>query len=71
MAHYDGSVFVPERPVSAKINQEAIIILLEPLLPNIPQKEHLLDMSGKISHREDYLEMSRILDEITGAYLNE
>ena len=69
-AYYDGRAFIPERPVSAEINQKAIITLLEPQPPNVSQKERLLSLAGSISH-EDYLEMEKALEETERVYPNE
>ena len=61
-AFYNGHAFVPKSPVSAEINQEAIVTFLEPQLPNSSKKEHLLSLAGSISH-EDYLEIEKALEE--------
>ena len=61
-AHFDGHTFVPENPVSAEINQKAIITLLEPEFSSVSKKERLLSIAGIISH-EDYLEMEKALEE--------
>ena len=69
-AFYDGRVFVPEGHVSAKINQEAIITLLDPQPAIISSKEQLLNLAGRINH-EDYLEMEKALEETERVYPNE
>ena len=69
-AYYDGHAFVPERPVSAEINQEAIITLLDYRHSNTSKKDQLLSLAGSISH-EDYLEMEKALEETERVYPNE
>jgi len=69
-AYYDGRAFVPERPISAKINQEAIITLMEHRHYNTSKKDQLLSLAGSISH-EDYLEMDKALEETERVYPNE
>jgi len=69
-AYYDGRAFVPKSPVSAEINQEAIITFLEPHFSNVSKKERLLSLAGSISH-EDYLEIEKALEETERVYPNE
>jgi hypothetical protein len=69
-AYYDGHAFVPKFPVSAEINQEAIITFAEPQSSNISKKERLLSLAGRISH-EDYLEMEKALEDTERVYPNE
>jgi hypothetical protein len=69
-AYYDGHAFVPKSPVSAEINQEAIITFMEPQLSNVSKKERLLSLAGCISH-EDYLELEKALEETERVYPNE
>jgi len=61
-AHYDGRVFVPESQVMAEINQEAIVTLLDTQPEAVSNKEHLLSLAGRITHK-DYLELERALEE--------
>jgi hypothetical protein len=69
-AYYDGHSFIPQGPVSAAINQEAIITLLELQSSDNSGKERLLNLAGSISH-DDYLEMERALEETERLYPNE
>lgn len=69
-AYYDGRVFVPKSPVSAEINQEAIITFFEPLSPDGSKKEQLLSLAGSISHA-DYFEIERALEETEKVYPGE
>jgi hypothetical protein len=69
-AHYDGRSFIPESPIVAEINQEAIVTLLEPRLSPVSKKERLLNLAGRISH-EDYLEMEKALLDTEKVSLNE
>jgi len=66
-AHFDGHVFIPESPVSAEINQRAIITLLNPEHSKLSKKEHLLSLAGSISG-EDYLEIEKALEETEKIY---
>ena len=66
-AFYDGHTFVPKSPVSAEINQEAIVTFLEPPLSDSFKKERLLSLAGSISH-EDYLEIEKALEETERVY---
>ena len=61
-AHFDGHVFIPESPVSAEINQRALITLLKPEPSKTSKKEQLLNLAGALSH-EDYLEIEKALEE--------
>ena len=69
-AYFDGHAFIPESPVIAEINQEAIITLLESQLSNASRKEHLLNLAGNIAH-DDYLEMEKALEDTERVYPNE
>jgi hypothetical protein len=69
-AYYDGQFFVPKSPVSAEIDQEAIITLLDQKKSDVSKKECLLRLAGSISH-EDYLEMEKSLEETERIYPNE
>jgi hypothetical protein len=69
-AYYDGHGFVPENPVSAEINQEAIITLLDQKNSDVSKKEQLLRLAGSISH-EEYLEMEKLLEDTERVYPNE
>jgi hypothetical protein len=69
-AFYDGHTFVPQVPVSAEINQEAIITFLEFQSSDNSKKERLLSLAGSISH-DDYLEMEKALEETERVYPNE
>ena len=69
-AYYNGHVFVPKSPVSANINQEAIIPFLEAEPLNTSQKDRLLSLAGSISH-EDYLEIEKALEDTERVYSNE
>jgi hypothetical protein len=69
-AYYNGRVFVPETPVSAEINQEAIITLLDQKNPGISKKERLLRLAGSIFH-EEYLEIEKALEDTERVYPNE
>ena len=69
-AYYNGPAFVPESPVSANINQEAIITFLEAESINTSQKDRLLSLAGSISH-EDYLEIEKALEDTERIYPNE
>jgi hypothetical protein len=61
-AYYNGHVFVPKSPVSAKINQEAIITLPDQKNSGASRKEQLLRLAGSISH-EEYLELENSLED--------
>jgi hypothetical protein len=61
-AYFDGHVFIPESPVIAEINHEAIITLLESQLSNASKKERFLGLAGSIAH-DDYLEMEKTLED--------
>jgi hypothetical protein len=67
-AYYDGHAFVPESPVAAEINQEAIITLLDGKTLGRSKKEQLLSLAGSISH-EDYFEMEKALEDTEREYL--
>ena len=69
-AYYDGQVFIPKSPVSAKINQEAIITFLETQPMDTSKKSRLLGLAGCISN-EDYLELDKALEETEKVYFNE
>ncbi|MDR0301509.1 MAG: hypothetical protein LBI04_04250 [Treponema sp.] len=69
-AYYNGKTFVPQNPVSAEINQEAIVTFLEPQPLGAFKKERLLSLAGSISHN-DYLEMEKALEETEKVYSNE
>jgi hypothetical protein len=69
-AHYNGHAFVPESPVSAEINQEAIITLLDKKDSGAAKKEQLLRLAGSISH-DEYLEIEKTLEETERVYSNE
>lgn len=69
-AYYNGRVFVPESPVSANINQEAIVTFLETESINTSQKDRLFSLAGSISH-EDYLEMEKALEDTERVHPNE
>jgi hypothetical protein len=69
-AHYNGHVFVPESPVSAEINQEAIITLLDKKDSGASKKEQLLRLAGSISH-DEYLELEKTLEDTERVYPNE
>ena len=64
-AYFDGCAFIPESPVVAEINQEAIVTLLEFQPPS--QKERLLGLAGSIAH-DDYLEMEKALEDTERVY---
>jgi len=69
-AHFDGYAFIPEVPVSAEVNQKAIITLLKPEHSKMSKKERLLSLAGSIS-REDYLEIEKVLEETEKVYQND
>ena len=69
-AHFDGQAFIPENPVSAEVNQKAIITLLAPEFSNVSKRKHLLSLAGSISH-EDYLEIEKALEETEKVYPND
>ena len=69
-AYFDGRAFIPESPVIAEINQEAIITFLESQASNISKKEQLLGLAGSIAH-DDYLEMEKALEDTERVYSNE
>jgi hypothetical protein len=69
-AYYDGHAFIPESPVVAEINQEAIITLLDGKTLAVSKKERLLSLAGSISH-EDYLEIETALEDTERVSLNE
>ena len=69
-AHFDGHVFVPESPVSAEINQRAIITLIRSEPTYMLKKERLLSLAGSISH-ENYLELEKALEETERVYSND
>ena len=61
-AYFDGRAFIPESPVIAEINQEAIITLLDSQLSKASKKEHLLGLAGSITH-DNYLEIEKALED--------
>jgi hypothetical protein len=69
-AYYDGHAFAPETPVAAKINQEAIITILDSKALNRLGKEWLLSFAGGIPH-EDCLEIEKTLEETEQVDLDE
>jgi hypothetical protein len=69
-AHYDGRAFVPESPITAEINQEAIITLLDWRDSDTSKKEKLLSFAGSITH-DDYLELEKALEDTERVYPNE
>ena len=69
-AYYNGQVFIPESPVKAEINQEAIITLLDSKVSDSSGKEHLLSLAGSISG-EDYLEIKKALKDTEKVFLGE
>ena len=58
-AYYDGSVFVPLVPVNVKLNQPAIITILETVNTN-PGDNHCSEFFGALS-AESYLEIMEAL----------
>ena len=60
-AYYDGRVFVPTKPVSARKNQQAIITLLDEVREN-RAKEKLLSLAGALSE-ESYKEFMEALKD--------
>jgi hypothetical protein len=69
-AYYDGHAFIPESPVTAEINQEAIVTLLDDKPLGIATKERLFSFAGSISHG-DYLEMEKALEDTERVDTNE
>jgi hypothetical protein len=69
-AYYNGQVFVPENPVSAEINQKALITLLDEEDAVELKKKQLLGLAGSISH-EDYLEIEKALEDTERIYSDE
>ena len=69
-AYYNGQVFIPESPIKAEINQEAIITLLDSKFSDRSGKEHLLSLAGSISC-EDYLEIENALKDTERVFLGE
>ena len=69
-AHFDGHVFIPESPVSAEINQRALITLIKPDPTQVSKKERLLSLAGSISG-EDYLEIEKALEETEKVYTHD
>ena len=69
-AYFDGHAFIPQTPVYAEINQEAIITLLDSQFSIASRKERLLSFAGSISH-EYYLEMEKALEETERVYPDE
>ena len=69
-AYFDGHSFIPESPVIAEINQEAIITFLETQPSMASKKEHLLSLAGSIAH-DDYLEMEKALEDTERVYPHE
>jgi len=69
-AHFDGNVFIPESPVSAEINQRALITLIKPDPTQASKKERLLSLAGSISG-EDYLEIEKALEETEKVYTHD
>ena len=47
-AYYNGSVFVPLTPVKAKLNQTAIITVVDAIIPN-PEANRYNDFFGVLS----------------------
>jgi len=60
-AYYDGRVFIPVKPVSAKKNQPVIVTILEEARGN-GIKEKLLSLAGSLSE-EDYVEFMDALKD--------
>jgi len=69
-AYFDGRAFIPENPVIAEVNQEAIITLLESQFSNASKKERLLGLAGSIAH-DDYLEIEKSLEDTERVYQHE
>jgi hypothetical protein len=69
-AFYDGHAFIPENPVTAEINQQAIITILDSEISSASKKERFLSLAGSISH-EDYLQMEKALEDTEKVYPNE
>ena len=57
-AYFNGQVFVPVTPIKAKINQIAIITILDGLDLTMDSKPYL-KYAGVLAH-EDYLELVEI-----------
>ena len=60
-AYYDGRVFIPTKPVSARKNQRAIITILDETREN-HTKEKLLSRAGMLSE-EAYREFKEALKD--------
>jgi len=69
-AYFDGRAFIPENPVIAEVNQEAIITLLESQFSNASKKERLLGLAGSTAHN-DYLEIEKALEDTERVYQHE
>ena len=61
-AHYDGRGFIPEVPISAEINQEAIITIIDKIPDMISNTEQLLNFAGSLSH-DYYLKIEKALED--------
>jgi hypothetical protein len=70
-AYYNGKVFVPEDPpLSATVNQKAIITLLDNAATANQNKEYLLGLAGRIS-KEDCRDMEQALEYTEEVHLDE
>ena len=68
-AFYDGRVFVPVTPIKAKVNQVAIITILDGLDLVIDSKP-FLKYAGALTH-DDYSELVEILKDTERVDTNE
>ena len=69
-ARYDGCVFVPEDPVSADINQEAIVTILDKYPEMVSNTDGLLKFAGSLLY-EDYLEIEKALEDTEKVFPDE
>ena len=67
-AYYNGSAFVPVSPVNVKLNQQAIVTVLdEPIVDSVKPFEKFI---GKLSD-SDYIEITEALLETQRSDCNE
>ncbi|MCL1819930.1 MAG: hypothetical protein FWG36_04655 [Oscillospiraceae bacterium] len=68
-AYYDGSVFVPVSPVKVKLNQPALITIIEAEKSKANRYNHI-ELFGKLS-ADSYLEIAEALKETEKVDINE
>jgi hypothetical protein len=64
-AYYDGRVFVPRKPISARKNQSAIVTILDEFSANRTKKT-LLSLVGALSEEDatDFMEALKDTEQV-------